>query len=141
MQRLLPFLALALTAPLLAGGSRTHTSLEWAATGAGSGMTLDSKYVEYVGHPRVEQKFDVRLDNAPAFTPVTVSVDGRDLFEMSTDSQGRAEAIIENLSSPAVDGGRPAPSRRINTGSVLRVYNPAAGVDVSANYVEVPPTP
>lgn len=83
----------------------------------------------------------MRLDNAPAFTPVTVSVDGQDLFEMSTDSQGRAEAIIENISSPAVDGERPAPNRRIDTGSILRVYNPAAGVDVSADYVEIPPTP
>lgn len=125
-------------APLLAGGAggRTHNSLTWEAVGQ-NGPRVRSQYKEYVGHPVIQQRFRLEVTGAPPGVTLQVQLNDRDLFAIPAGGEGSA-FVEHTLRSPAGPDGRPAPSRRIETGDVLRVYNVAAGVDVTAVYQFVP---
>ncbi|KAA3604272.1 MAG: hypothetical protein DWQ01_22595 [Planctomycetota bacterium] len=122
--------------PLMAaGGSRTHNSLNWDALGRKGGVTLKSGYKEYVGHPDVEQKWDLQLSGAPPLTKVVVQVRGGDLLAPTTDVDGRLDLLI-TTSAPAVEAstGRPGRGDRLDAGDAVRVYDPQSGEFIEAYY-------
>ncbi len=101
--------------------------LIWDAFNSQNGIDMKAKYKESPENGMLEQTLEVEVQDIPANTTVSISINGRKVGEMTSDATGLATFRLFKLVAPGPDG-RPT-GARVETGDIIRVYRGGQGIE------------
>lgn len=132
---LLASLALAgLAASSLSASVRNQNDLIWDAFGTQGATSMKAKYKESPENGLIDQSLEVQVEDAQANATLVVTINGRRVGRIVTNGFGDGRLDLVRLGVTPGPDGRPPANRRVETGDVIRVFNPSGGTDVSGAF-------